>query len=143
MKFYEATAQIAATPEAIWAILTDAPGLSKWDSGIERVEGRIAPGETITVYSKASPGRAFPVKVVEFTPGRSMRWSGGMPLGLFKGERTFTLTPQGEGMTRVHVREEYTGLLLGMMWRSMPNLQPSFDTFVGGLKRRAEQGAAA
>src|SRR5688572_29047456 len=113
MKLYEANADIAASPDTIWSILTDAPGLSTWDSGIQRVEGRIAPGETITVYSEANPGRAFPVKVVDFTPGRRMRWSGGMPLGVFKGERTFTLTPRGEGTTRVHIREEYTGPLLG------------------------------
>jgi hypothetical protein len=139
MKFYEASVRIAASPEAIWAILTDAPGLSTFDSGIQRIEGRIAPGETITVHSEANPGRAFPVKVVEFTPVRSMRWSGGMPLGLFKGERTFTLAPQPDGTTQVKVREEYTGPLLPMMWRSMPDLQPSFDKFTSGLKRRAEQ----
>ena len=52
MKSYEATALVEANPEAIWAILTDAPGLSRWDSGIDRVEGRIAPGETIKLFSK-------------------------------------------------------------------------------------------
>jgi hypothetical protein len=71
--------------------LTDAPGYQRWDSGVERVEGSIAPGEKIKVVSKANPGRAFPVKVTEFTPGKGMTWSGGMPLGLFKGMRTFTL----------------------------------------------------
>ena len=60
---------------------------------MERVNGRIAPGEKITVRSRANPGRAFPVKVTEFDPGRRMTWSGGMPLGLFKGVRTFTLAP--------------------------------------------------
>lgn len=141
MKAYEAAALIAASPDAIWTILTDAPSYSVWDSGVDKVDGRIAPGETITVYSQASPGRAFPVKVTDFTPGRLMRWSGGMPLGLFKGERTFTLTPQGNGATRFSVREEYTGPLLGLMWRSMPDLQPSFDQFASGLKQRVEAGA--
>jgi hypothetical protein len=140
MKGYEAAASIAASPDAIWAVLTDAPSYTAWDSGVDKVDGRIAPGETITVFSKASPGRAFPVKVTDFTPGRTMRWSGGMPLGLFKGECTFTLTPQGDGLTRFSVREEYTGPLLGLMWRSMPNLQPSFDQFASGLKQRAEAG---
>jgi hypothetical protein len=139
MKFYQASADIAASPNTIWSILTDAPGLSTWDSGIQRVEGRIAPGETITVYSEANPGRAFPVKVVDFAQVQRMRWSGGMPLGLFKGERTFTLTPRGEGITRVHIREEYTGPLLGLIWKSIPDLQPSFDKFASGLKKRAEQ----
>jgi hypothetical protein len=139
MKSYEAAALIEAPPDAVWGILTDAPGLSRWDSGIERVEGRIAPGETIKVFSKVSPGRAFPVKVKDFAPGRGMRWSGGMPLGLFKGERTFTLAPQGDGRsTQFSMREEYTGPLLGMMWKSMPDLGPSFKQFASGLKREAE-----
>jgi hypothetical protein len=138
MKYYESSALIQASPETIWAILTDAAGLSTWDSGVERVEGRIAPGETIKVFSSASPGRAFPVKVADFTPSRGMRWSGGMPLGLFKGERTFTLTPQGERMTRFTMREEYSGPMLPLIWRSMPDLQPSFEQFANGLKRQAE-----
>jgi hypothetical protein len=51
--------------------------------------------------------------------------------------RTFTLSPQGNG-TRFSVREEYTGALLPMIWRSMPDLGPSFQKFATGLKQRAE-----
>jgi hypothetical protein len=72
MKFYEASATIAAPPDAIWAILTDAPGYSEWDSGVRDVEGTIAPGEKITAVSEANPGRSFPVKVTQFEPGRAM-----------------------------------------------------------------------
>ena len=138
MKAYDASATIQASPDAIWEILTDAPGYTRWDSGVERVGGRIAPGEKITVVSKANPGRAFPVRVTEFTPGRRMVWSGGMPLGLFKGVRTFTLTPREEGGTAFRVREEYTGPLLSLIWRSMPDLGPSFHQFATGLKTCAE-----
>ena len=138
MKAHDATAEIQASPDAIWAILTDAPGYQAWDSGVERVEGRIAPGEKITVRSQANPGRAFPVKVTEFAPGQRMTWSGGMPLGLFKGVRTFTLEPE-DGATRFVMREEYTGPLLPLIWRSMPDLGPSFRQFANGLKQRAER----
>jgi hypothetical protein len=138
MRFYQASSTIEASPEAIWAILTDAPRYTDWDSGVVRVEGRITPGEKIKVVSKVNPGRAFPVKVTEFTPGQRMAWSGGMPLGLFKGVRTFTLTPQGNGATTLTVREEYTGPLLPLIWRTIPDLGPSFEQFVTGLKRRAE-----
>ena len=137
MKHYEATATIAAPPEAVWSILTDAAAYPRWDSGVREVEGRIAPGEKIKVVSEANPGRAFPVRVTRFEPGRSMVWSGGMPLGLFKGVRTFTLTP-ADGGTRFAMREEYTGPLLPMIWRSMPDLGPSFEQFASGLKARAE-----
>ncbi len=104
-----------------------------------QVEGRIAPSEKIKVVSSANPKRAFAIKVTEITPGQRMVWSGGMPLGLFKGVRTFTLTPRGEGTTRFDVREEYTGPRLPMIWRSMPDLGPSFQQFATGLKERAER----
>jgi hypothetical protein len=141
MKSYESEALIDASPDTIWAILTDAPAYAAWDSGVDRVEGTIAPGETIKVHSQASPGRAFPVKVTDYQPGRGMTWSGGMPLGLFRGVRTFTLAPQDGGQTRFHMREEYTGPLLAMIWRTMPDLGPSFQQFASGLKARAEERA--
>ncbi len=139
MKSYESSASIKASPEAIWKILTDAPGYPDWDSGVESVEGEIAPGVKIKVVSEANPGRAFPVKVTEFEPAERMVWSGGMPLGLFKGVRTFTLTPEADGMTLFKMREEYTGPLLPLIWRSMPDLGPSFEQFANGLKAQAER----
>ena len=141
MKSYEASSTINATPDAVWAILTDGPAYAAWDSGVVGVEGTIAPGEKIKVTSEANPKRAFPVKVTEFEPGRSMTWSGGMPLGLFKGMRTFRLAPE-DGATRFAMREEYTGPLLPLISRSMPDLQPSFDQFARGLKQKAEAASS-
>ena len=141
MKSFDASSEINAAPERIWTILSDGAHYPDWDSGVLGVEGKIALGETIKVVSGAAPGRTFPVKVSQFDPNRSMIWSGGLPLGLFKGVRTFTLTPAGAGTTRFQVREEYSGPLLSIMWRSMPDLGPSFAQFAAGLKRRAEQPA--
>lgn len=138
MRHYEANSTINASPDEVWAVLADAPSYPEWDSGVERVEGEIAPGKRIKVYSKVNPGRAFPVTVAELEPGRRMTWRGGMPLGLFRGVRTFTLTPEGEGRTRFEMREEFSGPLLPLIWRSMPDLGPSFRQFASGLKQRAE-----
>ena len=140
MRHYESTALIEARPDTIWAVLTDVAAYPDWDSGVVRVEGSIAPGERITVVSEANPKRAFPVTVTELVAPERMTWSGGMPLGLFRGVRTFTLRPEGAG-TRFTMREEYTGPLLGLIWRSMPDLGPSFEQFARGLKARAERGA--
>ncbi len=139
MKAYEATATIAAAPEAVWKILLDGQGYTQWDSGVVRLEGTIAQGERLKVTSEANPGRAFPVRVTELAAPRSMRWSGGMPLGLFKGVRTFTLAPRDDDGTDFKVREEYSGPMLGLIWKSMPDLGPSFDKFARGLKQRAER----
>jgi hypothetical protein len=139
MKSYEASSTIAAPPDAIWAILTDAPGYSDWNSGVVRLEGRLAPGEKLKVTSEVNPKRAYPVKVTRFEPGRAMAWTGGMPLGLMKGVRTFSLAPEN-GTTRFTLREEFTGPVLPLIWRSMPDMQPSFEKFATGLKARAERG---
>jgi hypothetical protein len=63
-----------------------------------------------------------------------------MPLGLFRGVRTFEVSPDGHGGAAFHVREEYTGPLAGLIWRSMPDLGPSSGRFARELKRRAETG---
>jgi hypothetical protein len=140
MKHYEATATIAAGPDDVWAVLVDGAHWPTWDSGVEAVEGAIAEGRKVTIRSSAAPSRAFPVKVTVFEPFRRLVFSGGMPLGLFRGERTYTLTPDGED-TLFRMHEEYTGPMLGLIWRSMPDLQPSFDQFASGLKKRVETGA--
>ena len=139
MKSFATTTTIRAQPEAIWALLTDAQGFTLWNSTVERVDGRIAPGEKVTVYAKATPGRAFPLKVSVFTAPETMVWSGGMPLGLFTGQRTFTLTPTANGETHFSMREEFSGLLAPLITKSIPDLQPSFDRFAADLKRRSEQ----
>ena len=139
MKVHDVSRTINATPEAIWAILADGPSWPEWDPGLDRIEGRIALGEKIKVVTKLSPDRTFPVEVTEFEPARRMAWSGGMPLGLFKGVRTFTLSPRDEGATDFRMREEFSGPLLPLIGRSMPDLQPAFEQFGDGLKQRAER----
>ena len=140
MKSYGTSRKIEAPVDRVWAVLTDASRYPEWDPGIERIEGQIALGETIRVFSKVSPGRAFPVNVTDLVPPTRMVWTGGMPLGLFKGVRTFELRGEGPSSTAFSVREEFTGPLLPLIWGSMPDLTESFESFASGLKARSERG---
>jgi hypothetical protein len=138
MKFFSASTNIKASRETIWKLLTDAPNFPSWNPTVIRVEGKIAPGETITIYSKLNPNRAFPVKVAEFVPNERMTWVGGMPLGLFKGVRTYTLTPKADQSIDFSMREEFSGLLLPIFGSTIPDMSQSFKDFVQGLKIGAE-----
>ena len=140
MRYYEATSTIAASPEAVWAVLSDGASWPGWDSGVDAVEGRIALDETVTIRSQAAPGRAFPVRVTRFDPPAHLRFSGGMPLGLFRGVRTYEVSEEADGQVTFRMREEYSGPLLPLIWRSMPDLGPSFQRFARGLKQRVESG---
>ena len=108
MKSFASSIVIRATPEAIWALLTHAEAYPAWNSTVEKVVGRIALGEKVTVHAKVAPGRAFPVSVAEFDPPKRMVWSGGRPFGLFTGKRTFTLTPASSGAITFAMREEFS-----------------------------------
>ena len=138
MKSFASSTTIQAAPEAVWRVLTDAPGYPGWNTTVSRVDGRIALGERITVHAKVAPGRAFPVKVVAFDAPRRMVWSGGMPLGLFKGERIFELRPMAGGGVEFAMQEDYTGWLAPLITKSIPDLQPAFDEFAACLKTHAE-----
>ncbi len=138
MRAFEASSQIEAVPEQVWSVLTDAAAWPDWDSGVTRVQGEAVLAGTLRITVEANPGRTFPVKVVRLDGPRLMVFRGGMPLGLFTGERTYTLVPQGGG-TRFTMREQYTGPLAGMVFKSIPDLNPSFARFANGLKRQVEQ----
>jgi hypothetical protein len=139
MIHYHATTTINASQDTIWRILTDAPGYPRWDPGVDRIEGTIASGNQVTAFTKRDPKRAFPAKVSEFVPGRKMVWTGGMPLGLFKGVRTFTLTPKANSSTEFTIREEFSGLLLPLFAGTIPDLTKTFEDFAAGLKAFAEK----
>jgi hypothetical protein len=138
MESFETSTTIEASPERVWEVLSDTSSWPDWDSGVVRVEGELERGSRIKVVSEVNPKRAYPVKVAELEPARGMKWVGGMPLGLFRGARTYTLTPDGDSRTRFDMREEFSGPLLPLIWRSMPDMNASFRQFAAGLKQRAE-----
>lgn len=137
MRFVETEISIAASPARIWALLTDATRLQK-GYGIVKIIGRIAPGEKLRLWSEVAPKRAFDLKVTEFDAPNRMVWSGGMPLGLFTGRRTYALTPLGPDETRFSMREEFTGIFANLIFSSMPDLNPGFQKFAAQLKKDAE-----
>ncbi len=143
MRSFAATTSIRATPDTIWSILTDAASYPDWNPTVTKVDGRIAIGERVALHVTINPGRAFPVWVAAMERPTTLVWRGGMPLGLFTGERTFRLTPKSDGTVEFAMHERFTGLLAPLIGRTIPDLQPAFDEFAASLKREAERRQAA
>lgn len=139
MKIFEAKTTINASPETIWSILADTASYPDWDPAMDHIEGKLVLGETVKFFTKLS-SQAFPVKVTAFEPGRKMVLTGGMPFGLFKSERTHTLTPVKDGQTNFHTKEIFSGLLLPIFGKNLPDLTENFEGFVIALKKQAEKG---
>jgi len=138
MLAFEASSTIAATPDQVWGVLVQGDQWANWDSGVASVDGTIALGGKIKIQSKVAPGRTFPVKVTRFDGPASLEFTGGMPFGLFKGVRTYTLAAAPDGGTLFTMREEYTGPMAASIGKSIPDLNPSFRQFASGLKARVE-----
>jgi hypothetical protein len=137
MLFYEVRRTIAAPPEKIWSILSDAKRLQDGFS-ILRLEGEIHVGSKIKLWLEADPARGFSIKVTEMTVPAQMVWQSGMPFGLFIGKRVFTLQPLTGGQSEFTMREDYTGPLAPMIFRKIPDLAPSFRKFADGLQKATE-----
>ncbi len=127
---------IAAGPEKIWALLTDAANFPKWNSTVSSIEGQIASGQKIKVRVPITD-RVFNLKVSGFDPARGMVWSDGMA-PMFKGVRTFWLTPKAGGGTEFQMAESFAGLMLPMIAGSLPDFVPVFETYAADLKKAAE-----
>ena len=59
MKAFSVVTPIRAPAERIRALLTDAPGYPRWNKTVDKIDGRIAPGERITVMPRSVRGEHF------------------------------------------------------------------------------------
>ena len=134
---FSTTTTIEAPADLVWSILTDVPAWPTWNTSVTATSGSVALGSKVSVTAAVNPGRAFAVTVSSLDAPHTMVWKGGMPLGLFTGTRTFSLTPTGDA-TIFAMEERYAGAFAGMITRSIPDLQPSFDEFAQCLKSQAE-----
>jgi uncharacterized protein YndB with AHSA1/START domain len=139
MTVYETMVVIDAPPERVWQVLTDAAAYQEWNPEIVGVEGQMGLGKRIVARVRLGDGalRRVPMRVSRFEVPSRMEWLGGLPLGLFVGRRTFTVTPRSGGSEfRLHL--EMSGLLSPLISKSVGDRQPEVDSFSAALKRRVE-----
>lgn len=134
------TADIAATPERIWQLLTNADDMVRWNSTLTSMEGLIGPSGTVKMEVPEAPGTVFEIDVTTFTPPREMVWTQGNPI-VFRGVRTYRLSPLGAGLTRFEMIEVFSGLALPMAGGRLPVFKPIFERYAADLKAEAERGS--
>jgi hypothetical protein len=138
---FHAARRIDAAPDRVWALLVDLSSWHAWNPAIVSIEGDVRPGGTVRLVAAVSPRRTFTVRVAELVPPRRMVWASGMPLGLFRGVRTYEVTAAAADRgTDFAMSEAYSGALAGVIGRSIPDLGPSFEVFADALKAAAERG---
>ena len=137
---YRVSLPIGAPAQRVWDLIVDAAGYKRWNTSVVSIDGPIEAGRTIKLVSAVDPGRTFTLKVGAMDPPHRLVWIGGMPLGLFTGTRTFLIESVGEGC-RFWMSEVYTGVMSGLIFKSIPNLTDSFGQFAESLKTAAERAS--
>jgi hypothetical protein len=134
---------IEAAPERVWAVLTDFAAFPDWNPFMVRAEGNVRQGERLTIRMQPDSGRAmtFRPTVLEAEPNRRLRWLGRVLVpGVFDGEHSFSIEPLGSGKVRLVQEEEFRGVLVPLMARSLDRgTLPAFEKMNHALKRRAEE----
>ena len=107
--------QINATPERVWAILTDFEAYPTWNPFIKSLTGDVNVGNTITarIEPPKANGMTFKPKVLAFDANHEFRWLGHLLIpGLFDGEHRFQLIDNGNGTTTFIQSEKFKGILV-------------------------------
>lgn len=130
------SADIKASPETIWALMTNASQIPRWNSTVISLSGEIVLGNTIELVSTLDPNRTFKLKVTTLDKPHLMIWEDGFA-PMFKGVRTYQLIPKGT-VTQFTMTEVFSGLMLPMIGGSLPDFRANFEQFVKDLKQEAE-----
>lgn len=113
----------------------------RWNSTVSGIDGEIREGARLRLHVPGTD-RTFTPTVSGVVAPERMTWTGGLA-PVFKGVRTFALTPCSDGSTDFIMKERFSGLLLPLVKRSLPDFRPVFERFANDLKREAEHSRAA
>lgn len=132
---------IKADAPTIWALLTNAEDMPRWNSTVTSIEGPITLGTKLKIKVTLDAKRTFSPKVAAFEADKRMVWADGAA-PMFKGARTYTLSPRDDGSTDFRMVEVFTGIMLPMIKGSLPDFGPAFEQYAADLKKEAESKAA-
>ncbi|MFW5472668.1 SRPBCC family protein [Knoellia sp. CPCC 206450] len=143
----ERSVDIAATPDEVWATLTDFTAYGQWNPFIREVSGPVETGGRLTVTITPARGSVmtFTPSVLAADPGRELRWLGRVLVpGLLDGEHAFTLEaltlPDGTVGTRLTQSERFAGVLVPFLGGAI-DVGDDFAAMNDALRDRTEAGA--
>lgn len=147
MAVYRTTIPIAATAEAVWAILIDFDRYPEWNPSVPSISGDTEVGSTVKL-TLAMPGRPpakVKAKLTEVVPERRLCWHGNVGGDrLFAGTREFVIDPQPDDTVLFTHVEDVTGLLFPAFRAVMGGaIQRHHDNLDVALKDRAEHPTSA
>lgn len=134
---------INASPEKVWAILTDFQNYPNWNPFIKSITGNVAVGNKIVARLEPpeASGMTFKPKVLQFDENKKFRWLGHLLFpGLFDGEHQFELIDNANGTTTFIQSEKFNGILVPLFKKMLDvNTKNGFVLMNEKLKELSEK----
>ena len=135
---FDATIDIAAPPERVWAVMSDVERWHEWTPSVTRVkrlsQRPFAIGERAIISQPRYPPALW--KVTALDPGRSFTWVSAAPGLRVSGRHSVEPTPGGSRATLSVEYQGVVGRLLGRLTRDLTQRYLRFEA--DGLKARSE-----
>ena len=132
---------INATPQQVWAVLTDLESYKEWNPFIIEAKGKVVLGEKLAVSIKPQDKPwQFSPKVVVADSAREFTWLGKLwgIGGLVNGRHRFVIEDMGNGQVRLVQSESFKGILAWMMKGMEADTRKGFQKMNEALKQRVE-----
>ena len=131
---------INATPEKVWAILTNFEEYPLWNDFVVKIQGELLEGSQLKVSLKAkNQEQHFDPEVIKVQAPRKFEWKGQLPWGAFVGHHCFEIVEISTDQVRFLHQEHFSGwlswLILALIGKQTLR---GFERMNLALKQRAE-----
>lgn len=123
---------IQADSGIVWALLTNAADIPRWNPTVVSIQGEIKLGGNIELKSTLDEKRTFKLKVKEFEPEKRLAWGDNM------GNRVYSIEKHNAGGVTFTMTEKIGGPLFPLFAKHIPSFDESFEQFAAALKKEAE-----
>ena len=138
MRQIETHVDIAASPQTVWAILTDFAAYPNWNPFITSILQNPS-YLRVCIKPAGQRGMVFKPKIQVMIPNQNLTWLGHLWMpGLFDGLHEFRIEALDQGC-RFHQSEKFSGPLVGLFGQKLlDSTRSGFESMNSALKELAE-----
>jgi len=143
MKEIRTEIDIHATPQTVWAILTNVGAWPSWNPIVEQLHGQAKIGTKLSVTmvgKNQKSGPKYKPVITQLEQPKRFEWLAAMGFHfLFSNGKIIELEKSGNGTRLVH-KETFSGALVPLFWSKMRDgVAPMLNKMNTALKEEAEK----
>jgi hypothetical protein len=106
---------------------------------LDQHRGNRRAGGTVRMQVPEAPGRTFTVEVTRLVPNEEMVWREGKSRDVSGRSNLFADADQDRTATRFQMAEVFSGIMLPLIARKLPDFGPIFERYAADLKAESEK----